>query len=231
MPWIFMTLMLINAIFFGWKFVEGEQPQARAGELAPQQGAMVALLSERPEMLKKSPPAASEENAGDEQAAVPVVATASVKQCFNVGPFPSEAVLRQFTADLRAKQFQARVETRRVDEKDYWVFIPPFTNRAKAEEKMRDLKGKGIKGFVVKEGSFVNAVSLNHFSRKDLADAFVAKMQGAGVVVEYREISKPAKQSWVFAGYGQKNGDLRSAIDDFLENYDGVHKEIAACEE
>lgn len=231
MPWIFMMLMLINAIFFGWKFVEGDQVQPGASRLAPQQGSMIALLSEHPELLKKVEPASAEEGAEDGAPVAPVVTAAAVRQCFNVGPFPGDTLLRQFTSVLKAKRFDARVDTRKVDEKDYWVFIPPFTNRAKAEEKLRDLKGQGVKGFVVKDGPFVNAISLNHFSRKDLADAFLTQMQGAGVVVEYREISKPAKQAWVFASNGQGGGDLRSAIDEFLESHEDVRKEIVACEE
>ena len=47
MPWIFMCLMAINAVFFGWKFMEGSAPQSQVKEkVLPQAGAQIQLLSE-----------------------------------------------------------------------------------------------------------------------------------------------------------------------------------------
>lgn len=231
MPWIFMVLMLINGVYFGWKFIEGEGPQAGAASVAQQEGVRVSLLSERPDLLTKVAPAAEAPEASEAAPASAPPVVAVVKQCFNVGPFISEPELRKLAGSLRGKGFVTRTDTRKVDEKDFWVFIPPFTSRTKAEERLRDLRAQGIEGFVVKEGVFVNAISLNHFSRKDLADAFLGQMQKVGVVVEYREITKPAKQFWLYAAPGNAKGDLRGAIDDYLTSHQDVRKEITACEE
>jgi cell division septation protein DedD len=228
MPWIFMLLMLLNGAYFGWKFVEGQGPQSGATHAVVQEGKLISLLSERPELLKK--PEEEKEQATEEVGAFPAAAAAA-KVCFNVGPFLSDADLRKFVSSLRDRGFTVRVESRRVDERDYWVFIPPFTNRSKAEERLRDLRSQGIEGFIVKDGVFVNAISLNHFSKKELADTFLLQMQKAGFIVEYREITKPAKQSWVYAAHGQRGGDLRGAVDGYLAHHDDVRKEITACEE
>lgn len=234
MPWVFMVLMLINGIYFGWRFVEGGGPQAGGATVAEQEGAGIPLLAERPDLLKKE--------ASEVEARVPAEVTnpdlagsqltaGGSRQCFFVGPFVAEAELRKLSSDFRNEGFITRTDTRKVDERDFWVFIPPFTNRAKAEERLKDLRAIGIQGFVVREGVFLNAISLNHFSRKDLADAFLIQMQKAGIAVEYREITKPSKQFWLYASPGDAKSVLRSSIDAYIVNHDEVRKEITACEE
>lgn len=231
MPWIFLCLMVANAVYFGWKFMEGSQPQVRpAAAETVQVGARLQLLSERPDLiphpLEKTPAQAP----APETAEAPVVVAAG-PQCFSVGPFPSEAELKHFMEGMREKHFMARVDPRRVDSKDYWVFVPAFTNRGKAEERLRDLKARGIEGFVVKEGVFVNTISLNHFSRKELAQAFLEKMQAAGVVVEYREIARNEVERWVYLAPNQAKADLRALIDAQLARQDVLRRENSACEE
>lgn len=230
MPWIFLCLMLANAVYFGWKFMEGTQPQARAvsTEVA-QSGAKILLLSEKPELAAPVIEDKAPEPAPAETPATPVIA--SGPQCFNVGPFTSDAPLQKFLGPLQDKRFTARVDKRKVDAKDYWVFVPAFTNREKAEERLRELKSRGIDGFIVKEGVFVNTISLNHFSRKDLAQAFQQKMKEAGVGVEFREISQPGVERWIYLAPGHGKADLRGQIDAQLAKQDGLKRENASCEE
>lgn len=229
MPWIFMMLMLANGIYLGWNFLEGAGPQPAAQRPMAQEGPELALLSERPDLLRRSE---EPEVAEVEQVAPVSTGGTAFRQCFFVGAFPNDADLREFIGALRAKGFEAKVSYRKVDLREYWVFIPPFTNRAKAEERLRDLRARGIQGFVVKDGVFVNAISLNRFSRRDLADAFLLQMQKEGIIVEYREMVRAGRESWVYAGYGRGGGgDLKSAIDSYLSRSPEVSKQITACEE
>lgn len=227
MPWIFVCLMIANAAYFGWKFMEGTQLQARpvaADTLVA--GSNIQLLSERPELAKPSTEEAAPEG---EVAASPL--PVSVPQCFNVGPFVADAGLQKMVSSMQAKGFSARIDKRKVDGKDYWVFVPAFTNRDRAEEKLRDLKTRGIDGFVVKEGVFVNAISLNHFSRKELAQAFLQKMQAAGVSVEFREVSQSGVERWIYLSQGRSKEGLRGAVDAQIDKQEGLKRENAPCEE
>lgn len=229
MPWIFLCLMLTNAVYFGWKFMEGAQPQARPLEVeAVQLGARLQLLRERPELIPTPEPVAAVP-----ADAPPVVApaTAAAAQCFNVGPFSSDASVQRFIEQMRVKRLSTRVERRKVAGKDYWVFVPAFTTRDKADERLRDLRGRGIEGFVVKEGVFVNAISLNHFSRKELAQSYLEKMREAGVAVEYREIAQSGSEHWVYLSPGQSKADMRSLIDAQLAKSGALRRENASCEE
>ena len=228
MPWIFVCLMIANAAYFGWKFMEGTQPQARSvGAETVVVGANIQLLSERPELERK--PEAEALPDEEAQAAAPVLGVGA--QCFNVGPFTADSGLQKLVSVMQAKGYSARIDKRKVDGKDYWVFVPAFTNRDRAEEKLRDLKGRGIDGFVVKEGVFVNAISLNHFSRKELAQAFLQKMQAAGVSVEFREISQSSVERWVYLAQGRSKEPLRAAVDSQIGKQEGLKRENAPCEE
>lgn len=229
MPWIFVCLMLANAVYFGWKFMEGTQPQSHpvAAE-AVVAGATVQLLSEKPELL---PPPAPAEEKSEEEVLVAAPVTGGGPQCFSVGPFVADAGLQKFVSFMQGKGFSTRVDKRKVDGKDYWVFVPAFTNRDKAEERLKDLKSRGIDGFVVKEGVFINAISLNHFSRKELAQSFLEKMQAAGVSVEYREISQSGVERWVYLAPARSKADLRASVDAQVSKQDGLKRENASCEE
>lgn len=230
MPWIFLCLILTNAVYFGWKFMEGTQPQARPlAAQSAQLGARLFLLSERPDLVPAMEPAKASEPS--EQVPVLIPASGSVMQCFNVGPFSVAGTWKQFAEPMRDKHFSMRVDERKVNGKDYWVFVPAFTNRERASERLRDIKARGIDGFVVKQGPFVNAISLNHFSRKDLAEAYLVKMQAAGVAVEYREITQVGSEQWLYLSPGQSKLNLRSAIDAQIEKSEGLKRENASCEE
>lgn len=226
-----MCLMVINAVFFGWKFMEGSSPQTQVKEkVLPQAGARIQLLSES--KLPRQPAAeAAMEAPAPGEGAVAAVEPAEVRQCFNVGPFAADQDARAFSNSVRAKRFTARVDKRKVDVKDYWVFIPALINRMKAEEKLRDLKSRGIQGFIVKDGMFVNAISLNHFKQKDLAQAFLAKMQEAGVTAEFRELTSVGVQPWVYVSPAQSGADLRAEVDGYLASHPDVKREITACED
>lgn len=226
-----MCLMAINAVYFGWKFMEVSSPQMTMEmKSSPQAGVRVQLLSESSLQLA-APAGAGAQPAPEQPEAEQPAEAAAPRQCFNIGPFSSEAAARAIVGQLRGDRFTVRVDKRKVDIKDYWVFIPAFTNRERADERMRELRARGISGFVVKDGPFINAISLNHFSQKELAQAFLAKMQEAGLTVESREMTSAGTQFWVYAAPGASRGELRGTIDAILGGRDALRREIASCEE
>lgn len=228
MPWIFLCLMLANAVYFGWKFMEGPRPRVDVAQMqAAQPGKTIVLLSERAVPKK---PAQVAESAPD-PAPLPAVAAAPGPACFHVGPFATEAASQSFVAAVRSATTSVRLDKRKVDGMDYWVFVPSFTNRERAEERLRELKVRGIEGFVVREGRFINAISLNHFSRSDLADAYLQKMKAAGVVVESRATPQPRTELWLYLTSAPNKPELRQRIDARLADHDELRRENAACED
>lgn len=223
MPWIFLCLMALNAAYFGWQFTQVSAPRTHVKEASlPQMGVRVELLSERPRQAAATP--VMEQQAEAEPAPL-------VQQCFNVGPFAGEGVARGFADTMRSKHFEAVINKRKAEIKDYWVFIPAFTNRERAEEKLRDLKARGVQGFVVRDGAFINAISLNHFSQKELAQAFLAKMQEQGVSVEFREMNSMGAELWAYVEPGRSKASLRAGIDAYLGSHEELRRESVPCQD
>ena len=228
MPWIFLCLILANIAYFGWELMEGTQPQAKADAniaAADQVGEKILLLSEKPELLPKSVPV----NAPSQESSLKTDAPDQL-ECFKVGPFASDAKLQEMLGLMRGMQFLGRTSERKVDVKDYWVFVPVYASRDRAERKLRDLKSRGIEGFVVKDGT-INVISLNHFSREDQAQAFRQKLRAIGVNTEYRETKQYSVEYWAYLAPDHAGTDLRAAIDAQLTKEEGLRRESVPCEE
>lgn len=234
MPWIFLTLMLANIVYFGWNFMGASQAPVRALSAPVQQeGSRIVLLAERKEQPLPALDLSAEQLAGQspEGEAQQTVTAAPAVQCFNVGPFQSPGAADGFVDRMAGKGFVTKVEQRKAEGKDYWIYVPPFTNRAKAEERLRELRAKGVDSFIVPEGAFANAISLGHFSKKELAESFREKLSAAGVVSEYREMANEGRVSWVFVAPGSAKRDVRAPVEAEVARNASLRKEVAACDE
>lgn len=225
MPWIFLCLILANAAFFGWQISRDPSPKIEVAAQPIPEGKRLQLLSERPELVKAAQVAAAEkEKAEEEAAAMPV---ASGPQCFSVGPFAASPAT--FVGKMQARQFVTRVDVLKKDNADYWVFVPALLNRGKAEEKLKELKRQGIESFIVNEEPFANAISLGHFSKKELAEGFRAKMVTAGVAAEMRNMPQKGEERWVYVAPGNSHADIKSSIDGAIGG-SGAHREPTPCQ-
>jgi hypothetical protein len=65
----------------------------------------------------------------------------------------------------------------------WWVFIPPFPDRAAADRTVRELQALGVREYYVvdAEGPTRNAISLGIFKSEDAANAFLERVQARGV--------------------------------------------------
>lgn len=232
MPWIFLTLMLANIVYFGWSFISESQTPAQALS-APivQEGARVMLLQEQKTHASTLTQPLVEHSGLVEDAPVVPERVAAQLQCFFVGPFASMAVAEQFAERMQGKGLQFRVDQRKAEGKDYWVYVPPFITRAKADERLAELRAKGVESFIVSEGSFANAISLGHFTKKELAQAFRGRLTAAGIVAEYRELASEGRVGWVYLAPRAAKTDSKAIIDAELLKNEALRKEAASCEE
>ena len=231
MPWIFLTLMLANIVYFGWSFINTSQAPARQLSVAVvQEGARIVLLNERTSSAPS--PQASAVVTPSEEAPIVTESVAMAAQRFFVGPFHTSDAAKQFMSKMSRKGLQVRIDERKAEGKDYWVYIPPFTNRDKAEERLRELRARKVESFIVGEGSFTNAISLGHFSKKELAQSLRQKLTEAGVAVEYREMPIDSRVTWVYvAPEGASKVNSRQVVDAEMRQNDALRKESASCEE
>ncbi len=112
----------------------------------------------------------------------PAKAAALADVCLEWGPF-SDADRVRALADVEPLALgklltQARVETTSA----YWVYLPPFANKAAAERRAAELKAARHKeSFVVDGGPERYAISLAMFRTEDAANAYLASLSKEGI--------------------------------------------------
>lgn len=182
MRWLFVGVIALNMLYFGWHLAS---PEAAGEALQPGSAAQ-----EFPATLELV------EGANSPAAAAPP--SRVVDGCPAVGPWAS-----MDEAGVVAKSVSvggAAAELRKVDMKGiavYWVYLPPLSDRAQANRRLRELQARGMDSFVVAAGPDANAISLGSFAARDSALGVQARLKNAGYGVEVREQRRDVQQIWV----------------------------------
>lgn len=185
MRWLFVGVVVLNLLYFGWRLASPDYAAVEMVEMDEPQPypAGLALLAEGG-------------SAGAQ--VVPSTGTPSLSGCPAVGPWGSSDEARRVVDSLAAGGVKAAVRTVELKgAKVYWVYLPPFAERAQAMRKLRELQAKGIDSFVVSGGGDANAISLGSFTARDSALGIQSRLRGAGYAVDIREQQRDLQQTWV----------------------------------
>ena len=178
---LFWILLLGNVIFFavmrwGGPLVADEQ----AVQLQP------ALHEDKISLLgaPQGRPLAALHAVAPVPASAPAVASAPLAAkpdalCMEWGEF-SGADLARATAALPALQLGDKLSQRQVEYNiGYWVYIPPMKDKAAANQKVAQLKARGINEYfvVTDAGPWLNAISLGVFKTQEAAQHFLDDLQ------------------------------------------------------
>ncbi len=170
--WILLAcnVMLFALMRWGSLLVADEQ----AGQTLP------VLHEERIRLLTDLPHSAP---AAALPASAPVVARPGATVCLEWGEF-SGADLTRVTAGLSSLQLGSKLSQRPVEYNiGYWVYIPPLADKTALNQKIAQLKARGIKEyFVVQEaGEWLNAISLGVFKTQEAAQKFLDELRSRDV--------------------------------------------------
>lgn len=189
--WILAVLVLVNVIFFavmhwgGALTVDANNPPVQA-----------ALNADKIKLLDMSAPAASAP-ASSVAATAPALAPVPVPvaqstptsppngklNCMEWGEFSGADLLRAEKA-LAPLKLGNRQKQRLIEYANgYWVYIAPMKTHAQVEQKIAQLKARGVADyFVIQEaGPWQYAISLGVFKTEDAAKKFLGKLQAQGV--------------------------------------------------
>lgn len=117
--------------------------------------------------------------AADEPSSSSVASTGS---CLSVGPFKTEDELAALRRELSGtvRQMQPRTEERQ-ERKHFWVYLEPLESDARAEERLRELRNKGVEDlFLVRKGEMKNAISLGVFRSQESVANRLAEIKDRG---------------------------------------------------
>lgn len=199
MRWLFIGVVALNLLYFGWRLVAAEDAPVPVGvqDSRPMPvkdfPSKLRLLSERVESVP-APPAV---------APSPMLS----RGCPAVGPFPSDADAARVTRALSGHGFEtAVVGMDKSASPLFWVYLPALSSRQAASRKLRELQAKGIDSFMVADGPDANAISLGSFANRDSALGVQARMKASGYEVAIREQAKDIRQAWVILGNPRAQG-------------------------
>lgn len=187
---LFWILLLCNAIFFVAMRWGGLPPPG--GQTAPAQPALheekIRLLGAQQSASATPPPAsavspAPSSHAPDTTPPAPPAAEQNASACFEWGDF-SGADLMRATSALSALPLGEKLSQRQIEHSaSYWVYIPPLKNKAAVNQKIAQLKARGIEEYFVvqDEGRWSNAISLGIFKTQEAAQGFLDNLRARDV--------------------------------------------------
>ena len=225
----FILLLLTNIAFIAWQYVQEEGKQEvidiyhginmvnegliMLSELPPEeQPALREIVDDTvPEMSAKEDAVKSPavvDNAltagtqGSMENVVQDRSHASGVGCFLIGAIDEYSALEQLQRLLQANGATVIDKGEKQAKKtNYWVILPPYSNRAKADEAAAILGRKRVKDFfIVRSGEYQNAISLGVFSTRDRAERRykqIVDLKGRLRRPRIETIESPAKRYFV----------------------------------
>lgn len=185
MRWLFVGVVVLNLLYFGWRLA------------SPDDAAVETVGMEEPQPFPVGLALLAEGGAAGAPV-IPSPGTPPLSGCPAVGPWGAADEARRVVESLAAAGVKAGVRGVELKSaKVYWVYLPPFAERAQAMRKLRELQAKGIDSFVVSGGGDANAISLGSFTARESALGIQSRLRGAGYAVDIREQQRDLQQTWV----------------------------------
>lgn len=187
---LFWILLLGNVIFFaalrwGGLLTTDQQAIQAQPALHEEKISLLSTPQNKPAAaLPASVPAAVAPVTASAPAEAPVPSVAKADaSCMEWGEF-SGADLARATAALSVLQLGDKLSKRQVEYTiGYWVYIPPAKDKAAVNQKIAQLKARGVEEyFVVSEaGPWLNAISLGVFKTQEAAQRYLEDLRAKDV--------------------------------------------------
>lgn len=185
MRWLFLLLLLLNVFYFVWQLQPSSSKVVEVDPVTnyrPQQQRLV-LFRETPDAARVSQ--------------VPIRG----EKCWLLGEFKGQAEAAAMVQQLLSRDIPAQLHPVTVEAgTDYWLYLPPAASRQASDRQLRELQSRNIDSYIITIGDLANGISLGIFSRLDLAEARLSRLQDAGYSPRLRELPRSRRQLWVLAG-------------------------------
>ncbi len=199
---LFILLVIINVAYLAWQY---NQPPPTENEISLQmpQGARVLTLL-REDITAQAPPEkggydVTYDNLAQRQGAHAVPETAN-RRCYTLGPLREVELANKLAAGIEALEFKN--EQRALTENEqwaYWVFLPPYETRARAQNVASQLASKNVKDYFIvgaqEEGK--NAISLGVYSKLDGAKKRYKQIKELGFEPQMRPHYREVTLHWI----------------------------------
>lgn len=193
---VFLVLLVLNSVLFGWYVLQpSEEPQARV-VVAPAAGTSARSLTLIEEMDADARQMLVREASKGREGEAPV--------CTLVGPFLDAdrgAIVRE---RLRALGVDSNLQSLEITAgESYWVYLPPEPSQEQALRRLHELQAKQVDSYVIPRGELANGISFGMFTQKPLAEARQAEMVKLGYQAALKVLPRTQKELWLVLGPGQ----------------------------
>lgn len=222
MKWVFWILLLLNVLLLANFNLPGETPVTNQSAHQPMQPEKIKILTAAE--IEKLPKKA--ERAEDAPPAPQPVQYA----CYEWGSFSvnglarAKNILAKFNLQGTVKEQNSQEAVR------YWVYVPPRANMEAAQQKVSELKARGVEeSFIIQEPQWKYAISLGVFKDEQLANKLLEELRAKGVVSAVKGVRNQEKgQSSLLIS--SMSGDTANEIEKLKPDFPGSELKQVACQ-
>ncbi|HEY7773582.1 MAG TPA: SPOR domain-containing protein [Marinagarivorans sp.] len=248
MRWFFLSLVLVNAAFFCWRFLGVLQsPGAHdAASAVPEAGALSALAAEPDaaritlleELGGQSSPSANLDDAASESPSSPLIPTARQgaepsrqgtetetygAMCYWAGPLSTDVQRDLLLKRLKGLRIDVSEHVARSSgDRRYWVYLPPMASRAEAKQQLAELQARNIDSYLIRKGERKNGISLGLYSRAELANSRADEVRAIGWEPTIDAYTQTLNQLWIAASKRQVDAVGEGILPRMLKNKSSV---------
>jgi cell division septation protein DedD len=187
---LFLFVVLLNVVFFGWhSFIQDKPKPVKESVYGPPISERIHLLSEAPAVTEQDYKAGMVSNESLEEALSSAIAQATVDApelfCPHI-ELEREGDKKQVVSVLESFDWQYKVEQVTGKRPKFWLYIAAPETPEIANKIVKELAAKSIDSFVINRDEMKNRISLGLYSsmeRAEQAKQQVQKMSGYNVDV------------------------------------------------
>lgn len=235
--WIFWLSIAANVIFFA--VMQLSFNGQSASELYPMHEEKITLrdLSESEPVQAPTLEVASPESmsvsapvAVSVAASAPVALVTKELACFEWGDFSGSELVRAEAA-LKKLKLGDKFTQHEVDRNiNFWVYIAPLKDKAAANQKIAQLKARGVSDYFVMQepAEWLNAISLGVFRSRESAQKFLEDMHAKNVSSAQMGERSSKTRATLFM-INNLDADMSAKLTLLQKNFSGSELKPASC--
>lgn len=184
MRWLFLGLLIINAMYFVWSRQDFTRSTVDVETVvllnSPDQVKLVSEVPKMQQQLNKT-----------EQQQVQV-------EMMLLGGFVEKQIVEKLQQRLVSLDIQSKIIVLESEvDLEYWVYLAPLASRQAAVRQLKEMQARQIDGYLITKGELANGVSLGMFAREDSAYSVAERLKEAGYEPSVRTIERTQRLYWI----------------------------------
>lgn len=199
---LFLILLLLNLIYFGWHHYQlnGDMENFSASDPGLEKLVLLYEANLQTDTTVKSIQMPATEQANELAKGSGQQFTGDDSACYEIGPFNKKEDAQQLLELMKPNVKQVKLYDKSKMLTKFWVFLPSKESLQAARKIVNELASKGIKDYqILTILGKKNAISLGLYKERKLAELQVQHIKSIGYSPEIRVIERKVLQYWLGA--------------------------------